>query len=148
MQAVTIEFEKAFKEVAHLSDREVGEMFDKGPTWAWTMRQRLGLGFRERRSAQIGRIRLICQCVAAASRLSYQDMMCRNRHMKFVRPRQMAMWIAHREFGYSLPVIAKGMGKRDHTTVLHGVRVMEYPQNRHMLATAQAVAREIRERHD
>ncbi|MGR3483999.1 MAG: chromosomal replication initiator protein DnaA [Paracoccaceae bacterium] len=41
------------------------------------------------------------------------------------RPRQVAMWLAKRMTQRSLPDIGRRFGGRDHTTILHGVRVIE-----------------------
>jgi chromosomal replication initiation ATPase DnaA len=42
-----------------------------------------------------------------------------------VRWRQVAMYVAREMTGRSLPFIGKKIGGRDHTTVLHGVRVVK-----------------------
>jgi hypothetical protein len=40
-------------------------------------------------------------------------------------PRQAAWWLARELTGHSLPVIGRCIGKRDHTTVLHGLGAHE-----------------------
>jgi chromosomal replication initiator protein len=42
-----------------------------------------------------------------------------------VRRRQVAMYVAHKLTGRSLPFIAKTVGRKDHTTVLHANRVIQ-----------------------
>jgi chromosomal replication initiation ATPase DnaA len=42
-----------------------------------------------------------------------------------VRWRQVAMYVARETTGRSLPFIGKRIGGRDHTTILHGVRVVK-----------------------
>jgi chromosomal replication initiation ATPase DnaA len=42
-----------------------------------------------------------------------------------VRWRQVAMYVAREMTGRSLPFIGKKIGGRDHTTILHGVRVVK-----------------------
>ena len=44
-------------------------------------------------------------------------------HGEVVRPRQVAMYLAHRLTVRSLPEIGRDFGGRDHTTVMHAVRV-------------------------
>lgn len=45
-----------------------------------------------------------------------------SRDSSYVRARQIAMYIANRHFCYTLPSIARAMGYKDHTTILHGAR--------------------------
>lgn len=47
-----------------------------------------------------------------------------SRARRFCRPRQVAFYVARALTGMSLPQIGAAMGK-DHTTVLHGIRVVE-----------------------
>lgn len=49
-----------------------------------------------------------------------------SRHRHFVRPRQLAMWLIKEVGGprYSYPQIGQMFGGRDHTTVMHAVRVV------------------------
>ena len=49
---------------------------------------------------------------------------CR-RNREIVRPRQVAMYLAKKVTGRSLPEIGRRIGGRDHTTVLHGIRKIE-----------------------
>ena len=45
------------------------------------------------------------------------------RARQYARPRQMAMYIAKRRCGHlSLPAIAHLLGKKDHTTVMYGIK--------------------------
>ena len=43
----------------------------------------------------------------------------------YARPRQVAMWLSKQLTNRSLPEIGRRFGKRDHTTVMHGVRKIE-----------------------
>ena len=43
----------------------------------------------------------------------------------FARPRQVAMYLCKQLTSRSLPEIGRHFGKRDHTTVMHGVRRIE-----------------------
>ena len=40
--------------------------------------------------------------------------------------RQVAMYVCHRLLGMSSPMVARSFGKRDHTTVLHACKKMEW----------------------
>jgi chromosomal replication initiator protein len=51
-----------------------------------------------------------------------------NNHLrtaKFVRPRQIAMYLCRELLDKSLPYIGQRFGGRDHTTVLHAVKRVE-----------------------
>jgi chromosomal replication initiation ATPase DnaA len=62
-----------------------------------------------------------------------------------VHCRQVAMYVARKMTGRSTPVIAYYMGNRDHTTILHGVRVVKSLLDAGDVATTAAV-RQITER--
>jgi hypothetical protein len=53
------------------------------------------------------------------------DLVSHRRTQPLARQRQVAMYVARQMTGRSLPFIAHDMGKRHHTTVLDGVRVVE-----------------------
>jgi hypothetical protein len=53
------------------------------------------------------------------------DLVSRRRTQPLARWRHIAMYVAHRTTGRSLLFIASKIGDRDHTTVLHGVRVVK-----------------------
>lgn len=53
-----------------------------------------------------------------------------NRAIRCARPRQVIMWYAARHYGFSTPTIGKGIGRRDHTTVMHGIRKIEVLRER------------------
>jgi chromosomal replication initiation ATPase DnaA len=53
------------------------------------------------------------------------DLVSRRRTQPLVRRRQVAMYVARQMTGRSLPFIAHDMGKRHHTTVSDGVRVVK-----------------------
>ena len=44
------------------------------------------------------------------------------RSREIVVPRQIAMFIMREELGMSFPRIAKSLGGKDHTTIMHGVK--------------------------
>jgi chromosomal replication initiation ATPase DnaA len=67
------------------------------------------------------------------------------RTQPLVHCRQVAMYVARKMTGRSTPVIAYYMGNRDHTTILHGVRVIKGLLDSGDVATTAAV-RQITER--
>ncbi|NBD30192.1 MAG: chromosomal replication initiator protein DnaA [Alphaproteobacteria bacterium] len=58
-----------------------------------------------------------------AIRLS--DMLGPRRPRNLARPRQIAMWLCKSMTSRSLPEIGRKFGKRDHTTIMHGIRKIE-----------------------
>ena len=53
------------------------------------------------------------------------DMVGPSRARNIARPRQMAMYLCKKLTQRSLPEIGRKFAKRDHTTILHGVRRIE-----------------------
>ncbi len=53
------------------------------------------------------------------------DMISQRRGREVARPRQIAMYLARQLTPYSLPVIGRHFGNRDHTTVIHAIRTVE-----------------------
>lgn len=79
------------------------------------------LNLQNRRTASLA------ECLVAASRasmVSVHDMKTERRTQSLVRARQIAMWLATQFTLMSLPAIGRGLGGRDHTTILHGSRVV------------------------
>ena len=56
----------------------------------------------------------------------------------FARPRQVAMYLAKQHTSRSLPEIGRKFGKRDHTTVMHGIRRIE-----ELMATDSQIADDV-----
>ena len=56
--------------------------------------------------------------------VSVDDLLGDRRFVTIAVPRQVAMWLEHEATGHSLPDIGRRCGRRDHTTVLHGVRAI------------------------
>ncbi|KLK91400.1 hypothetical protein AA309_20065 [Microvirga vignae] len=78
-------------------------------------------------SLQDRRTATLAECLMAASRasgVSLHDMKTERRTQSHVRARQIAMWLATQFTLMSLPSIGRNLGGRDHTTVLHGSRVV------------------------
>lgn len=69
----------------------------------------------------------ITDCILAVSRefrIPLPRLLGERRAREIARPRQIAMWLAVRATGSSLPQIGRALN-RDHTTVLHGIGVIE-----------------------
>ncbi|WP_457091053.1 helix-turn-helix domain-containing protein [Microvirga sp. P5_D2] len=65
-------------------------------------------------------------CLRAASRVSgvsVHDMKTERRTKHLAKARHIAMWLGTQFTCLSLPSLGKGLGGRDHTTILHGSRV-------------------------
>jgi chromosomal replication initiator protein len=69
-------------------------------------------------------VRGVVKVTAEYYRMTPDELMYR-RTRPIVRRRQVAMYVAYRMTGRGTPFIAYYMGKRNHTTILHGVRVIE-----------------------
>lgn len=70
-------------------------------------------------------IKDIQSAVADHYKIDLEDMLSERRTMDVVRPRQIGMYLAKKLTRRSLPEIARMFKKRDHTTILHGVRKIE-----------------------
>ena len=66
------------------------------------------------------------------------DLIGPKRLRAYARPRQVAMYLAKQMTNRSLPEIGRRFGKRDHTTVLHGVRKIE-----ELMATDSQIADDL-----
>jgi len=88
-------------------------------------------------------IRDIIRIVAAYYRLSPQEITGRSRRWPMLKPRYMAIYLAHKLTGKSSPFIGRYMGNRDHTTILASLSKMET-----MVETNEGVALEYRYFHD
>jgi chromosomal replication initiator protein len=81
-------------------------------------------GFLQVDDPQIS-IESIVSGVAKFFNVKVQDMKGPRRTKQLVLPRQVAMFLARRHTGMSLPEIGKHFGGRDHTTVMHAVRKID-----------------------
>ena len=76
----------------------------------------------------------IKQRVAKRYRVTVADLEGHSRKKRFARPRQIAMALSYRKlkpFGYSLTMIARQFGGRDHTTVLFACRKFRKGSEQH-----------------
>ena len=62
---------------------------------------------------------------AAYFNLQPADITGSKRDKDIVVPRQIAMYLIHKELNLSFPKIAAALGKRDHTTAIHSIRKIE-----------------------
>jgi hypothetical protein len=70
-------------------------------------------------------IKEIRKCVSKHFNVSMNDLESSRRIAKIVLPRQIGFYLARRLTTQSLPEIGRRFGGKDHTTVLHGSRVIE-----------------------
>ena len=66
--------------------------------------------------------KVVLQKTADYYEISYNDIVGIKRSREIVVPRQIAMFIMREELGMSFPRIAKSLGGKDHTTIMHGVK--------------------------
>lgn len=62
----------------------------------------------------------ILEATARVFGVSVYEITCGGRHAQTLKARQ-AVYLLCRDEGYSFPAIGAGMGKKHHTTVMHGV---------------------------
>ncbi len=70
-------------------------------------------------------LKKIALSVAEFYNISIEDLIKQSRRKEYVKPRQIAMYLARKELGGSYPTIGEFFGGRDHTTVMHGVDKIE-----------------------
>ncbi|MFZ4807505.1 MAG: helix-turn-helix domain-containing protein [Hyphomicrobiaceae bacterium] len=73
---------------------------------------------------QTPRVRRILIAAAHACDISPFEVLGGGRPRHLVHVRQLAIYVAHRRYGWSLPHIGRAV-RRDHSTVLHAVRAFE-----------------------
>lgn len=67
----------------------------------------------------------IIEVVAEHFQISPDDIMSKKRNSEFVLPRQICMYLCRDMTATPLHSIAKMLGKKDHTTVIHGIKKIE-----------------------
>lgn len=67
----------------------------------------------------------IQRAVSAYYRLQPADMTSACRAREVVRPRQVAMYLSRKLSNRSFPEIGRRFGNRDHTTVMHAIRLID-----------------------
>lgn len=88
----------------------------------------------------------IQKTVAAHFNLKQEDLLGERRTRAIARPRQIAMYLAKTLTTRSYPDIGRRFGGRDHTTVLHAVRLIEklIGEDPAMAADVEALTRKLR----
>lgn len=70
-------------------------------------------------------IHAIQEAVCARYHVRLLDLLSHRRDRRIARPRQVAMWIVRQTTLHSLPEIGRAFSNRDHTTVIHALKVVE-----------------------
>jgi chromosomal replication initiator protein len=70
-------------------------------------------------------VRLVLETTAEHFGTTVEALVSDSRKQPLCHRRQIAMYVAHRLTGRSLPFIADKIGGRDHTTILHGIRAVK-----------------------
>lgn len=83
---------------------------------------------------KITSLKKIAQIVAEFYNLTIEDLIKQSRKKEFVKPRQIAMFLARKELNSSFPTIGEFFGGRDHTTVMHAVEKIEKNSNAELQA--------------
>jgi chromosomal replication initiator protein len=68
---------------------------------------------------------LIIEVVAEHFNVSPEDITSKKRNSEFVLPRQVVMYLCRNMLDISLSNIGKILGKKDHTTIIHGIKKIE-----------------------
>ena len=68
---------------------------------------------------------LIIEMVAEHFEVTSTDILSKKRNSEFVLPRQVAMYLCRNMLDISLSNLAKILGKKDHTTIIHGINKIE-----------------------
>ena len=68
---------------------------------------------------------LIIKMVAEHYGVSSDDITSKKRNSEFVLPRQVVMYLCRELTATSLQNIARLLGKKDHTTIIHGINKIE-----------------------
>jgi chromosomal replication initiator protein len=82
----------------------------------------------------------VMDAVAADFGVSRCDLVGFRRASSVNLPRQAAMLLARRLTHHSLTVIGRAIGRRDHTTVMHGIRRMEAAERQDPALAARLAA--------
>ena len=68
----------------------------------------------------------IQEVVSQSFGVRLKDMVSDRRALRLARPRQVAMYLADELTLHSLPAIGRHFGGRDHTTVMHAIKVITH----------------------
>lgn len=90
-------------------------------------------------------IKRIKEAVARHYNIRILDLSSARRAVPIVRPRQIAMWLCRTHTEWSLPMIGRHFGGRDHSTILHGCRLIDQliRDNERIRADVNSIEREL-----
>lgn len=88
----------------------------------YAVTKKIAAVIQEEETAEPPKIRVIVQFVADKFKTTPVMLMSQRRTHNVLWPRFIAMYLARELTFRSLPEIGRALGRRDHTTVLHGVR--------------------------
>jgi chromosomal replication initiator protein len=88
----------------------------------------LGEPALEARTSQVT-LQNIIDVVTRYYNVKLSDLQGKRRHKSITLPRQICMWLARQRTLYSLQEIGGYFGGRDHTTVMHSIRIIEQRMN-------------------
>lgn len=88
---------------------------------------------------------LIIEIVAEHFGISPEDIVSKRRNSEFVLPRQICMYLCRHLTSESLQSIAKTLGKKDHTTIIHGIDKItdELPTNEELKNRIDIIKKKI-----
>lgn len=88
---------------------------------------------------------LIVDVVAEHFGISPEDIISKRRNSEFVQPRQICMYLCRHLTEESLQNIGKALGKKDHTTVIHGIDKItdELPVNEELRNRIEIIKKKI-----
>lgn len=126
-----------------VTDEMVGE---------WVQRQKQiypWFSIVEEFAAPLPKIELIQKIICRHFNIVLKDMLSQRRTADVVYPRQIGMFLCKEFTKRSLPEIGRRFGNRDHTTVLHAVRVVAEREgtNEALAQDLKAIREQIRQEH-
>ena len=89
------------------------------------------------READRPTLRTIAECTANEYGLRFEQLGARSRVNRVLRPRQVAMWLAHRVFGHKSEAVGRYFGGRDHSTVLYASNSIDRARQEHSALEAE-----------
>jgi hypothetical protein len=87
----------------------------------WPAQQMEAARARDPSAMEPQTVRSLARTVAKCSGVSAADILGKSRRSDFAKARHILTWLARRFTKASLPAIAAGLGRRDHTAVMHSV---------------------------
>ena len=70
-------------------------------------------------------IQLVLEHISKYYDLKISDILSKKRNQSITRPRQIGMWLSRKLTRHSLEEIGGYFGGRDHTTVIHAIKLIE-----------------------